>query len=303
MSQPGPTSNPLAALAAAARAEADESADDARWEALAAGTLPEDERQALEARAQTDPYVRHMLDLLAPRDAAADAEKYAARAGAVYAAEASAGAAPSTAGSVANASPPRAAEVTAAPEPKSAAVVALADARGRRPPVALRRIALFFTPVAAAAAVVLWLRTSGPGDLPAYELAAEGGEEELRGSSEPSRTGPATVLRVKPGTRVEFVVRPAVAVDGDVDVRAFLVRQGESRAWTPPYERSSDGAFRIVGPARALFGPSEGELDVVLVVGRPAALPKTYEEARALRARSNGPTRVFEQRVVLGNGT
>jgi hypothetical protein len=91
----------------------------------------------------------------------------------------------------------------------------------------------------------------------------------------------AEVPRLGPGSRFTLVVRPEQAVDGKVEARAFLVREGEARAWSPPMEVSAEGAVRIQGRAEELPVPP-GEWTVAIAVGRPGALPTEPREVQAL---------------------
>ncbi len=133
------------------------------------------------------------------------------------------------------------------------------------------RALTFAVPLAAAAALAFILlrpAAEGPG-LPEYRLDATAGERTLR-SADPA---PADVPRYGPGSRIELVLRPSTAAQGPVAVRAFLNRGGELQPWAVTPEVSPEGAVRIAGPVEKLLPEVTGEVEILLAVGRPEALP------------------------------
>jgi hypothetical protein len=123
-------------------------------------------------------------------------------------------------------------------------------------------------------------------------------EQAVRGSA-PEQELP----RLGPGSLLDLVLRPELAVKEPVEVRAFLLRQGEARAWTPPMERSDDGAVRIRGPVEALLSVPPGEWTLAIAVGRPGTLPVDPGELRSWveegRTPEAGPWRLLTRRFLL----
>lgn len=149
-------------------------------------------------------------------------------------------------------------------------------------PRRLRRRA--FTAVALAAAAVLLLVLLPPpkdGPLPAYDLEMTGGRDPFR--SDPAE-GPA---RFGPKTRFSALLRPSTKVGGDVDARAALVAGGRLYPVTTGWRRSATGALKLEGAAGELFDAPPGSYELVVVVGRPFALPPP----EALHRTEPGPSR------------
>ena len=97
---------------------------------------------------------------------------------------------------------------------------------------------------------------------------------------------------VGPGSTLEITLRPATRVDGPLEVRAFLVRDGEARPWDAKVELSSQGAARIAGDRETLFqGVPAGRYEIALAIGRPGSLPAGPEDV--LRALKLGETPGF----------
>jgi hypothetical protein len=150
--------------------------------------------------------------------------------------------------------------------------------RGARDPPAVtplrrRRVLWAFAAAAAlAGAFALFVpRFSGEAMVPAYELAMAGGEQMERGTPDAQGSAP----RFGPGSMVEIVARPKVAVAGKVDVRGALVQDGRSQAWRPPLEITPEGVAHIAGTRETVFpGVPDGAWELVLAVGRPGALPQ-----------------------------
>lgn len=239
---------------------------DERWESLTAGTLSEADRKELERLAQEDSAAGEAYEAFRPLDAAAR-ERMTARL------EQELAAAP-----VKEDSPP-------------ARVLPLAPRRR------LRTVVPTLAAMAAAAAVLLMVSTRKGPPLPGYTLSFSS-EQAVRGGA-PEQEVP----RLGPGSLLELLLRPEQAVKEPVEVRAFLLRQGEARAWTPPMERSADGAVRIRGPVEALLSVPPGEWTLVITVGRPGTLPEDPGELRPWveegRAPEAGPWRLLIRRFLL----
>lgn len=241
------------------------SPDDQELELMCAGQLPEERIRALEARAAGEPELARRLDAYRPLDAGSRAKLTAAL---VH-------------------------EVSSA----SGSTFAPADgrqARDQHPPVrrvnrarfpSARSLGSAVAAIAVAAAVAMvWVnhRRSSPGQaapLPGYQLDIVGGMRELRAPAAPDG-GP---IRLRPGSPVQLLVRPASATRERIVVESFLMRDvapdplaraGDEVTFEPltiPFEISPDGAARARGNAAALFGVRRGRWRLVLIVERASA--------------------------------
>ncbi|WP_164018023.1 hypothetical protein [Pyxidicoccus trucidator] len=239
---------------------------DERWESLTEGTLSEDERRELERLAAEDPSAAEAYEALRPLDAAAR-EGIATRLERELAAEPAREAAP----------PAR----SAPPAPRSR----------------WRRLAPAVAALAAAAAVLLLALPREAPPLPGYTLSVSSEQAVRAGATEPE------VPRLGPGSRLDVLLRPEQAVEGPVEVRAFLLRSGEARAWSPLLERSPEGAVRIRGPVEALLPLPPGEWTLAIAVGRPGTLPEAPGEVLARveegRAPEAGTWRLLTRKFLL----
>ncbi len=167
-----------------------------------------------------------------------------------------------------------------------------------------RRAVMIAGPLAAAAVVVLALRLRHPvepsGLMPEYTVDVSGGDRTTR-SGAPAQAGPVQLHRT---SRLEIVLRPAMAVEHPVDFHAVLVQGTEARPWAPPMERSEDGAVLIAGEAGTLLGVPPGSWDLAFVeVPMAGAAPDPDEVARAVRGEGGAhPWRLLTARVVLLEG-
>ncbi|WP_437893093.1 hypothetical protein [Sorangium sp. So ce124] len=325
----------LKALARVAREQ--DRASDPRWSARALGTLAAGERDALEAEAQRTPEDREAWEASRPLDGEARAriadriltglqasagERGAETAGAAATDAETAGAAAATgagtAGAAAAAGTAAASAEAAGPPPPGQHTAA---ARGgevlplpRKPGRAPWRTAA--TALAAAAAAVLVVRLSLEGDkhhprgllddpgavamlpVPAYAMTLAGGEVSERSAS----SGADATARLGPGSRLEITLRPATRVDGPVAVRAFLIQGETARPWDVHADLSEQGAARIEGDTETLFpGVPEGEWEIAIAIGRPAALPDSAAEVRDPRPseKKDKPFRILRFKVLL----
>ncbi|MDI1480210.1 CHAT domain-containing protein [Polyangium sp. y55x31] len=129
-----------------------------------------------------------------------------------------------------------------------------------------------------ALALFVLVRRDEPAPIAAYTLSVEGGNQSERGDEPPKDA----VIRLDPASRLSLALRPEAPVSGAIAVRGFLVREGAAKPWEPPMVVGAGGVVRIEGTAAALFGDvPEGAWDVVLLVGRPEALPEESALARA----------------------
>jgi hypothetical protein len=138
--------------------------------------------------------------------------------------------------------------------------------------------------VAAMVALAWWLVPGDPGSptqpdppsmahapIPAYgPLETDGGLVAMR--SQPAE--PGAVHRYRADTKLEWRVRPNVAIDGAMGARLFAFGEGAAMelAAAGLVEVSVSGAVRVVGRFGAL-GLTPGSWTIAIVVGRPAALP------------------------------
>ncbi|WP_437739296.1 hypothetical protein WMF39_26525 [Sorangium sp. So ce1504] len=310
----------LKALARAAREH--DRASDPRWSARALGTLEAGERDALEAEAQRSPEDREAWEASRPLDGEARARiadrilaglqasagERGAETGGAAAEAAEAEGAAAAAGAEAAGPPPPGQRAAAA---RGGQVLPLPRKPGRAP----WRIAA--TALAAAAAAVLVVRLSLEGDrhhprgllddpgavamlpVPAYAMTLAGGEVRERSAS----SGADATARLGPGSRLEITLRPATRVDGPVAVRAFLIQGETARPWDVHADLSEQGAARIEGDTETLFpGVPEGEWEIAIAIGRPAALPDSaagLADARPSEEEKDNKFRILRFNVLL----
>lgn len=253
----------LRQLADAARQEEEEESRlrlDPRWDALAAGTLPPAEAEALRAEAEASPEKRAAYEAFAPL-----AEEFRER----MVATARAGLAP------------------AAPLPRLAPRRAL-DRRRRRLWLSAAAAAV----VSSATAVLVLLSGRGPEPLPRYAARLAGGTQEWRGGE--TEAPPAEAMAVPvfaPGNRLELLLRPEGTVGGGLAVATFVFRDGELEPWTAPVETSKHGAVRIAGVIGEELRLPSGETTLVVAIARAGSLPGAAALAARIRdlPRGGGP--------------
>ena len=138
--------------------------------------------------------------------------------------------------------------------------------------------------LAAAAALLMLLRSPGPAGLPAYDLVVSGGESGVRSLTVQD------VPKLAPGSRLELVLRPATRTEGPLVVRGAMRKGEDVRPWTPAAETDPDGAARIAGTREALFADTPaGRWTLVIAVGRPDVLPSSASELFRLEAGEDPP--------------
>ncbi len=224
---------------------------DERWDALPSGGLSEGDLAALRLLADQSDSARSAFEALQPLDEAAREQIVD---GILAGLAAGAPAAP-----LPEKTPGDGARVIAFPRRARRALGALAVAGS----------------LAAAAALLLFL-PRGVSSLPGYEASLVG--EQAQRSSAPG----AGVPQLGPGSRLELVLRPEVAVDGPVAVRSFLSCGAEVRSWDAPAVIADGGSIRVTGGYDALFGDlPTGSCELVFAVGRPSALPSSLEAVTA----------------------
>ncbi|WP_437927975.1 hypothetical protein WMF37_01635 [Sorangium sp. So ce291] len=302
----------LKAVAEAARAE--DRASDPRWSARVRGTLGERELQALEELARRDPEGRDAWEASRPLDGEARSRIVDRILAGMQAPEA-----PVLAPAAPGRKPTPEAAATPPPSPTApgAQVAGAGEVRPlpvkRGAPAATKRrtpaVLVATSALAAAAALLLLFRLAPPRSqdqgsgpvappgaqsfppVPAYAVAVSGGDQTMRGAPGAApEDGQAT--SVGPGSTLEITLRPATRVEGPLEVRAFLVRDGEARPWDVKIELSSQGAARIAGDRETLFqGVPAGRYGIALAIGRPGSLPAGPEDV--LRALKLGETTGF----------
>jgi hypothetical protein len=140
-----------------------------------------------------------------------------------------------------------------------------------------RSVAIAIGGLAAAAAVTIAVFASRAPEVPDYRAEVVGGTSEVR-------SDPATQRGVISASgEVEILVRPTVAVRGDVAAVAFAAHEGVTRAWIAPIEVSPEGVVRVVGETRALFSPPSGQWRLTFAIGRRSELPSRAEALRPSR--------------------
>lgn len=136
-------------------------------------------------------------------------------------------------------------------------------AKARRRP----RIAMTLIPLGLAAALAIFLmRPQYLAPLPGYAAVVSGGQSEMR--SPDSTEGPT---RLSSDSELEVVLRPAVAVEGEVRVQWYVLSQDGVAEVSVKTERATSGALRMRERASTLFGDRRGEVALVALIGRPEA--------------------------------
>lgn len=162
----------------------------------------------------------------------------------------------------ADASPAASDDVSPAPREAPAGVVPLDGRRRWRWVVAA-------VPLAAAAAVALFLLSAQPEALPAYSLRARGGDQIERGPEHVDGRLPLSA-----GSQLEVVLTPTTRVDGPLEVSAYLLVGGALQPWDVLPEVAAGGGVRVRGTVETLgLGGLRGPLDLVLVVARAGHRP------------------------------
>lgn len=117
-------------------------------------------------------------------------------------------------------------------------------------------------PAFAAAAFLLWPSTARM-NLPSYQMQAHG-VAELRGEMDPQ------ALIVKPGSTLQVVLRPAVAVTVPVQAKLFWLHHNELVPWPVAPEVAETGAMRVRGTFVPSWQTGTGD-ELVAFVGAAGA--------------------------------
>lgn len=236
-------------LARAARdeAEAERSGLDGRWDRLSAGELPAAEVEELRRRGESSEGAREAYEAFRPLGPEFKAQALAAVRARLKAGQA----------------PPREA-IPFAPRPERL------ELPTRRPRA--RRWAPWGVAAAAAAALVLFLRLPGgrQGPLPPYDADLSGGVVSHRGAGDPAGLSAWTFRQ---GSRLDLVLRPRTAVEGEVAAGCALLRGGEARSCDANLRVVAGGAIQVAGTIGEDLRLEPGEWRLCAAVGRPGDLP------------------------------
>jgi hypothetical protein len=142
-----------------------------------------------------------------------------------------------------------------------------------------RRVAAAASALLAVAMFALWRgnvhRTTS---LPDYEVSVSGPRSTVRG-------GPGeralSQLELHAESPFELVFRPNEDVSGPLTAQAFLVEGAQAHTWRGPVEVSPEGAVRIKGSTDSLFAGRRGDLDLLVIVARPGAIPDDTDAVAA----------------------
>lgn len=238
------SADPLRQLGEQARAE-EVPAADARWEALALGTLAPADVEALRAEAERSPEARSLWELYAPLGPDFDRRLLA--------------------------------EITRAADAKRPRLVP-----SRRSPAVLRWVAAGTISAAAAAGAAWWMGAATPNELPAYALEVRGGDRVERGAG---ASVASPVIRASRSSELDLALRPARAVAARVGSVAWVDGGGTSRKLAMLPDVTPEGTVRWHGSAAALLGDvAPGTYHLTLFVGDASALPGDARSAAALAA-------------------
>ena len=156
-----------------------------------------------------------------------------------------------------------------------ARIVDQLGARRGRPRRSTRLWAGAGVALAAAAALVLWMRPHPVATgLPAYAISASGGVADLRGPAPgvvvEGQTAP--VQRLRPQSELEIACRPDSAVAGPVAARVFFVHGGVVEELRPDVQVAPTGAVALRIRGSELVALHIGQAELRVVIGRPAVV-------------------------------
>jgi hypothetical protein len=136
--------------------------------------------------------------------------------------------------------------------------------------------AAVLAPLALAAGLLLYVAVPSRSTLPVYQLDVTGGAQPLRNAP----SAPAAHVSLAPGSQLEIVARPSTAVAEAVMARTFFVRGEDIHPWNPTMEISPEGAVRATAPPSSWANLTPGMWDLVVLIGRPDALPADTNAAK-----------------------
>lgn len=208
---------------------------DDRWERLAAGTLPPQERAELAALAERSEEARRLWEMCQPLPSELRG---------------------------------RIAQRIVEPAPDAAPQPARTKAEGR-----FHGRAWWWAPAAVAAASVAAVMMLWPGraaaPLPEYSAHLAGGVRAQR-----SPDSPPAVPVFQPGTRFELTLRPGTRVEGRLEVRAFLESGERFEPWLAREVPPDTGAVTLDGVVGEDIELRPGTWSLRVVVARPGAMPE-----------------------------
>ncbi|MEZ4450570.1 MAG: hypothetical protein R3B09_13905 [Nannocystaceae bacterium] len=258
----------LHALGAIAReGDAREGAREA-WERLAAGEGSIDDALAAGDPELSEAEARELAELLGGTGAtgATGASATSAEAALV---ERMAGALAQGTGSM---GPVLEARQDASPEGPPAPPIDLAQARARR-----RWFGVGGGALAAAAVVLLWLRSGDPVAtvaLPEYGLVARNQTVQVE-RGDPPAEGPA---RYQAASEIDWVLAPEEPIAAATAVAILVEGRGPAMLVRPPVERSQEGALRIRGRLGERLELPPGRYTLRFLIGPAEGLPEAPAE-------------------------
>ena len=125
------------------------------------------------------------------------------------------------------------------------------------------RLVFLFAPLAAAAAVFLYIGLRPAGDLPVYAVTLSSSVQTDRAEAGPQTE--ETILH--PDAWFEMIARPAQPAK-DLTAHAVVLRDGAKLVFTGNVDVSEEGAVRLSGQARNVFPETVGAYEIVLTIAR-----------------------------------
>jgi hypothetical protein len=140
----------------------------------------------------------------------------------------------------------------------------------RRLPVWLR---FALVPALVTASLLVTVRPwQAPEPLPDYALHLAGGSRNTRSVPASASPDPPTFA---PGNRFELVLTPATSAGRALEARTFVLRGRQLEALDASLASvSEDGAWRLVGVVGQDLQLPSGDFALLVIVGRPGALPE-----------------------------
>ena len=156
-----------------------------------------------------------------------------------------------------------------------------------------RAVGIATAVMAVAAGLLLYIGTGPPPLVPAYEIVGPlGGLETMRGDA-PTPTTALTRPVFTPESRMKIILRPADPWDGTAPAVGVFASaaDGPLRALAGVVvAEGRDGAFRVTGEARALFGERAGPWTVHVVLAADSEALGRLEGRSPGEARSAAPS-------------
>ena len=128
------------------------------------------------------------------------------------------------------------------------------------------RLVFLFAPLAAAAAVLVYLGMRPAGDLPQYAVTLSSSVQTDRAAA-PVQTDEVVL---QPDAWFEMVARPAQPT-AELSAHAVILRDGTKLVFNGDVDVSEEGAVRLSGQARNVFPETVGTYEIVLTITRRGA--------------------------------